>query len=181
MLKKQRILLDMDGVLVDFLGGALKALNRVHKQNITIEEYATKFGKWETYDYYGISISDFWMSIGLVPDFWYELEPIPWFRELYDFLKEFGEVTILTSPNYDPSCAEQKLRWLNSRMNIRSDSVFIGSRKYLMAGNGILIDDYSKNIEAFREAGGEAILVPSTWNTAGLTFEDVKNAILGRK
>lgn len=65
-------------------------------------------------------------------------------------------------------------------MNIGSDKVFLGSRKYLMAGNGILIDDYYKNVENFKSAGGEAILIPSTWNTNGLTFERIKNTILNR-
>lgn len=50
-----------------------------------------------------------------------------------------------------------------------------------MAGNGILIDDYHKNVEAFKDAGGEAILIPSNWNAVGVTFDMIKNTILGRK
>lgn len=170
----------MDGVLVDFLSGAIKVLNRDFKKDHTIEEYAEKFAQWETYDWYGISITDFWNSISITPFFWIDLEPMPWYKELYGLLSEMGDVTILTSPSLDPLCAMQKLQWLKKYLNIGSDAVFMGSRKYLMAGNGILIDDYYKNVDKFRLAGGEAILVPSNWNTNGLTFERIKNTILNR-
>jgi 5'(3')-deoxyribonucleotidase len=180
-MKKQQILLDMDGVIVDFLGGAIKVLNRDYNKTITIEQYATEFGKWDTYDFYGITVEQFWESIDKTPDFWYRLNPMPWGRELYKFLSEFGEVTIVTTPNLHPDCASQKLKWLNGYLGIKSNAVFLGARKYLMAGNGILVDDYHKNVESFREAGGEAILVPSNWNTVGLTFDDIQNVLLDRK
>jgi 5'(3')-deoxyribonucleotidase len=180
-MKRQQILLDMDGVLVDFLSGAIDALNRDFNRDITIERYAEEFGQWGTYDYYGITVQQFWESIHNTPFFWVDLQPMPWYKELYDFLLEMGDVTILTTPSLDPSCAMQKLQWLGKYLNIGSDAVFMGSRKYLMAGNGILIDDYFKNVNAFRSAGGEAILVPSNWNTNGLTFERIKNTILNRE
>ena len=177
-MKNRQILLDQDGVLTDFLSGALIALNRDFNRNVTLEEYATKFGSWGTYDYYGITVAQFWQSIEMTTNFWNDLEPMPWYRELYAMLSELGEVTIVTSPSEDPDCAKQKLVWLKKHLNITPDKVFLGSRKYLMAGNGILIDDYQKNVETFKANGGHAILIPSTWNTVGLTFERVKNTIL---
>lgn len=180
MLKKNQILLDMDGVIADFLGGAIKVLNKDFNRNITIEQYATEFGQWGIYDYYGITQEQFWESIDRKIDFWYKLEPITWGRDLYHFLSEFGEVTIVTTPNLHPDCASQKLKWLNGYLGIKSNAVFLGARKYLMAGNGILIDDYYKNVESFKRAGGEAILIPSNWNTVGLTFDEIKNIILAK-
>ena len=180
-MERQQILLDMDGVLVDFLSGAIEALNREFNRTITIEQYADKFGQWATYDYYGISTEQFWDAIHSTPDFWYNLKPMPWYKELYEFLSKVGDVTILTTPSLDPACAMQKLQWLKNYLNIGSDAVFLGSRKYLMAGNGILIDDYYKNVDKFKQAGGDAILIPSNWNTNGLTFERIKNTILNRE
>lgn len=180
-MKRQQILLDMDGVLVDFLSGAINVLNKEFNKAYTLEEYVNKFGLWETYDFYGISKKQFWDAIGSEDNFWLNLKPIPWYKELYSMLSEIGDVTILTTPSLDPSCAMQKLQWLDKYMNIKSDSVLMGSRKYLLAKNGILIDDYYKNVNDFRSFGGEAILVPSVWNTNGLTFERVKNTILNRK
>ena len=179
-MKKQQILLDMDGVLSDFFSGALIALNRDYHRNVTPEEYATKFGKFEMYDYYGISVDDFWKTINNTPAFWAGLWHLPWAERLYYDLLNIGDVTIVTSPSEDPCCAKEKLQWLKYHLGIKPSSVFIGSRKYLMAGNGILIDDYEKNVNAFRANGGAAILVPSNWNTVGLTYEQVLNTILNR-
>ena len=49
--------------------------------------------------------------------------------------------------------------------------------KYLMAGNGILIDDWMENVVKFRSVGGEAILLPSNWNALDLNFADIKTII----
>lgn len=170
-------LLDMDGVLTDFLSGALEALNRDYGRGVTIEQYAKEFGKWGTYDYYGITQEEFWGSIYSTPDFWLHLKPLPWYKELYELLSESGEVTIVTSPSMDPNCAKEKLQWLHKHLGINASQVFIGSRKYLMAGNGLLIDDYHKNVDSFQAAGGTAILIPSNWNTLDLTFEKIKETM----
>lgn len=179
-MKRTQILLDMDGVLADFLSGAIEALNRDFNRTITIERYALEFGQWGTYDYYGITQEQFWGSIHSTPNFWYNLKPMPWSKSVYNMLSSFGDITILTTPSLDPSCAMQKLQWLDNYFNIKSDAVLMGARKYLLAGNGILIDDYHKNVDSFKEAGGDAILIPSNWNTLDLTFNKIKNAILGR-
>jgi 5'(3')-deoxyribonucleotidase len=177
-MKRKQILLDMDGVLADFLSGAIEALNRDFNRSITIDQYAREFGRWETYDYYGITIKEFWESIHKTPDFWYNLSPLPWCGQMYSVLQELGEVTIVTSPSEDPDCSAQKQRWLNRHLSVKPDAVFIGSRKHLMAGNGILIDDYYKNVGLFQLAGGKAILIPSNWNTPDLKWERVWNTIL---
>lgn len=167
----------MDGVLVNFLSGAIEAINKEFNRDVTPEQYALEFGKWETYDYFGISKEEFWNAIELVPNFWINLKPIPWYKELYDRLSGIGEVTIVTSPSTDPECVKEKLIWLRKYLGINSEKVFLGSRKYLFAGNGILIDDYHANINSFTKLGGEAILVPSVWNTPSLTFDMVWNQI----
>ena len=41
----------------------------------------------------------------------------------------------------------------------------IGTQKYLLAKpDVVLIDDQHKNIDLFREHGGQAILFPQPWN-----------------
>jgi 5'(3')-deoxyribonucleotidase len=175
--EKKKILLDMDGVLSDFLSGAIKVLNKKFNKTITLEQYVKEFGCWETYDYFGITPKEFWDAIGEEEHFWLNLKPIPWAKDLYKALDQIGEVTIVTSPSLDPQCIVEKYQWLSKYLGVGTDKVFMGTRKYLLAGNGILIDDYFKNVESFKEAGGKAILVPSVWNTSNLTFELVVDTI----
>ena len=177
-LKNKNVLLDQDGVIADFTGAALKALNKIYNKKVTIKQYATEFGKWGINDYYGITMDKMWEAVDETPNFWLDIEPIPWYQKLYDALAEIGQVTIITQPGLDPECAKQKLQWLDLYFGIKSDAVFMGGRKYLMAGNGILIDDYVKNVEAFRSAGGTAVLVPSTWNDPDCSFDKVWKAII---
>lgn len=171
------ILLDQDGVLSDFLGGAIKVCNDLTGKNYTTEEYASTYGKWGIDKFYGIPIDEMWSAIEDTENFWYNLDVLPWAKELYEWLSEIGTVTIVTSPPLMTECATQKMNWLRFHMNIEPPEVFVGSRKYLMAGNGILIDDWEVNVEKFRSAGGEAVLVPSNWNTVGLTIDYMKKSI----
>ena len=176
-MQNNHFLLDMDGVLSDFLSGALKLFNRELRRNITIEEYIS-VGGFDISKVYDISVSKFWHIIDNEKNFWLNLKPFDWSIDLLRFLKELGEVTIVTSPSQDYKCVSQKLEWLDKYLRVKSNDVFLGSKKYLMAGNGILIDDYHKNTEKFILNGGKAILIPSNWNTTDLSFEKVKQTIL---
>ena len=171
------IFLDMDGVLTDFLSSAIHALNLKYSRHHTVDEYATVCGHWNISKFYGITTDEFWDAINETPRFWADMKPLHWFRNLYSNLCMVGQVTILTTPSWDPICSKEKLEWLQLNMGIMSDHVLLGARKELLAGNGILIDDSPANVGKFRDAGGKAILVPSNWNTVGLTYEQVWESI----
>lgn len=169
----------MDGVLSDFASAEIAILNEKYNKSYTLDQTVNEQWGWNTWSHYGITESDFWDAIGEDSSFWVNIKPISWYKELYAELSKLGEVTILTSPAYtDKDCARQKLEWLEQYLGIKPGSVMIGHRKHLLAGNGILIDDYFKNVEKFKENGGEAILIPSTWNTPDLTFEIVWEIII---
>lgn len=168
----------MDGVLSDILGALIYILNKETGKKITFESYLELGGGYDVGSIYGISNEELWSKI--VPrykKFWLEMPTFTWTQKLYDYLKSIGDVTIVSKPTKDPKCSSDKLIWLEKVLSISRDDVFLGAKKYLMAGNGILIDDYPKNIEEFREHGGQAILVPSNWNTPNLTFNSIKNVI----
>jgi 5'(3')-deoxyribonucleotidase len=167
----KNIFLDMDGVLTDFIGGAIKTLNARYKTDHTISSYCREYGKYDMEKHWGISVKDFWWALDSNYSFWYDLEPMPWAVPLYMRLQEFGTVTIVTSPSESVNCASQKMAWLRDKMGIKSESVIIGSRKYLLAGNGVLIDDYAPNVKKFIDAGGQGFVLPSNWNTPNIRFE----------
>lgn len=172
------ILLDMDGVLSDFLSLALEKLNEEYKVRITVDTYAN-YGKFDMAHYYGCSEKRFWEILERNDDFWCNLKPFPWAKELYEWLCTKGDVTICTSPSHHLKCAGQKMEWIKQHIGVENSHMMVGSRKHLMARpTNVLIDDLASNTMKFREAGGQAILVPSNWNTHDLTFDKVREAIL---
>jgi 5'(3')-deoxyribonucleotidase len=117
-----------------------------------------------------LSRTQYWKVIDAQgADFWASLEPFAWFGELVALMREFAPVTVLTSPSLAPSFLEGKVRWLYAhfpREKGRHFSDFlIGNQKHLLAQTGrVLIDDAEANVEAFRSAGGQAILFPQIWS-----------------
>lgn len=150
------ILLDLDGVLVDFVSGVLKALGRSEKHD--------DIKSWNFYHEWGISDKEFWSKCS-TPDFWYNLELYPWAKEFYASLQNFGDVIISTSPSSSPLCVQEKVSFCKDKLGVKSRNIMVGSRKELLARKGrILIDDYTENINNFQRNGGTGILFKQPWN-----------------
>jgi 5'(3')-deoxyribonucleotidase len=171
------IFLDMDEVLSGFFEHAMELLNEQLGTNVTKDEYIDKEFGWKMHKAFDIDEGEFWEIIDDDITFWENIKPLPWAVELYEYLTTIGEVTIVSSPSKDPNCWAAKVWWLENYLGITSKDIILGSKKYLLAGNGVLIDDSPSNIEKFKAAGGKGILVPATWNTKGLTFEQIKEVI----
>lgn len=166
-----KILLDMDGVLANFVGGAIKMMNKKsapgHAIKMTIED-------WPHHEYnvakiFGLSQQEFWGYLEKHDhgfSFWASLEPYPWFEELLAIVSEVDpEYHIATSPA-NPNSASGKIFWLREHIENDFRRFMIGPDKYLMAKkSSILIDDHDDNIKKFVENGGNAILFPQPWNS----------------
>lgn len=142
---KPRVYLDMDGVLADF------------------------FGEWSRIsgvDHYK-DIDDIEAKLQLVrehPTFWTDLPVLPGAKELIaTVIKNYGEYRICTKPlEGDPRCKPGKIQWIKDHLSdMPPKEIIVVSDKSKFAltdGNpNILVDDYGKNIEAWRNAGGIAI------------------------
>ena len=153
------VLLDCDGVLANFVGRAIEAAHLP----ITHEEVS----RWNFFDEF-MTVQEFWECVDADPDFWTDLDPYPWARELVDAIRSLRfDIVITTSPSRNPSSASGKLFWLRKHGFLADHSVdyMIGHHKHLLAGSDtILIDDSDANVRRFRESGGRAILFPQRWN-----------------
>lgn len=155
------IFLDMDGVLVDFIGGALKAHG--------VKEFKHEPGEWAIHKTMGLTEARFWEKIDADPLFWEELEPT---RECYEIVALAEEwvgpanVHLLTAPSRHPSCIPGKLAWVRLHLPDYHDRVIPTRHKRLLARTDrLLIDDSDANCTQFREKGGWAVLVPRVWNS----------------
>ena len=155
------ILLDMDGVFVRWVKGCLKT----HGSALT-EEQITGWVHVQL----GISMKEMWEPIdALGPEWWAELEPWPWFEQLWAELRRISEkVYICTSPSHSVHAVPGKKMWLAKHLPDfdHRDAIFT-ARKFLLAKPGrVLIDDLSYNVDPFRKEGGKAVLFPQYWNNA---------------
>ncbi len=131
---------------------------------------------------FGITNAEFWQCVeGGDQYFWDNLPLFPWSKDLYDFLSRFAPVTILSSPSDGSNCVWGKVKWLKEKIdpNISTGDCVFTKKKYLLANpESLLIDDLQKNCDEFITAGGQAVCVPSTWNTKNLSYNDILEKIL---
>ena len=159
-----KILLDMDGVLVDFVGGACRA----HRAENPYENAAAA-GEYVMAPLFGMTREQFWAPMR-EEQFWTELEPTPECYEIVDVATEAvgaENVCLLTNPCGMPAAAAGKIEWIRRHLPTFAERFLIGPAKQFCAGrHTLLIDDYDENIYHFTGAGGGVILVPRPWNSA---------------
>jgi 5'(3')-deoxyribonucleotidase len=159
------VLLDMDGVIADFIRGVFE----IHDIKETIEElYTRHLGEWDLFKILGMPAAKFWKPMDF--EFWSKLEPMPDGFEIIKHLEErFGrnKITIWTSPSLNYGCHEGKLRWVERYLDRHyKHNIVFGSKKELGAAQDtILIDDADHNINKFFARGGRICLVPRIWNS----------------
>lgn len=150
-----RIYCDMDGVLADFMVAAKKAT-----------------GTTFTHD----QSDEHWETIRNTRNFWSNM---PWTRDgkqLWNYIRQYNPHILSAYTIEDPNCKPGKRRWLRKNLGYTQNFMINLVRRrekknFAMRGNdnkrqpAILIDDYPKNVDQFRNAGGIGILHTSASNT----------------
>lgn len=168
------ILLDVDGVLVDFVGGALRA----HGSDLKV----TDLNQYQLEPQLGITPVEFWRVINaLGPEFWRDLEPYPWFDHLYYGLKAIGRVMLVTKPSWSVHSYTGKKLWIDKTFGPRfREWVPLADKDLLARPTRCLVDDSTDNIASFLTAGGEACLFPQPWNGGSIPDEARIDELLAR-
>lgn len=155
---RKKILLDLDGVLADFVQGASVVHNKDPK---LVSSYGIDI-------HWGLIPSEFWSPLGY--EFWANLPLTAEAHEVVDMCSNAvgkENVGIITSPCLTEGCTEGKRTWVKEHFPDFLKNLLVGSAKYFCASpNTLLIDDWDTNCEKFREHGGAAFLFPQPWNTA---------------
>ena len=146
---------DMDQVLVNFLGGARRALG--------MEFNDPRLG----------SDKDKWFIIAQMPGFWRSLHWMPQAPLLWERIKDKNTYILSACPLPEeaPLCPTEKKLWCADNLNLHENRVHTVKRaekaRYAQT-NGIpnlLIDDHPRNVSEWEAAGGIAILhhtIPET-------------------
>lgn len=168
---KPTVFLDMDGVCCNFIKRALEIWGRMD-----LYEEATWLPTM-----LGMTDATFWARIRPhEPSFWREIEPFPWFDELYKELTARARVVFLTSPARSANSLLGKVQWLQDRFGESFREYIITPRKFYCGHypKGFLIDDQDKNMDAWQ---GHGYLFPQPWNRteARLPEADVVPIVIG--
>ena len=174
---KHQIYCDMDGVLVDFVKGAVDQINQDIKSTMlateeleALREKLKQMGKKkiEEKDLHinssmALEEARVYMYKRLAGDkkWWAELPWMPDGKRLWDFIKKYDPL-ILTTPMKNKASEEGKLIWVEYNLGIPRGKVHFSHNKYEYAKDGdnpnVLIDDFlKKNIIPYRDAGGIGI------------------------
>lgn len=159
-----RILLDMDEVLVDFVGGALQ----IHGWTVEQLDAVCPPGVWSIVEPMGLTPNQFWSPIQRVGSaFWLGLKPLPWADCLVAMISDLtDDWHIVSSPSSGGvGCYTGKTLWLKQYFGQTFDRFVITPHKHILARSGvILIDDREETIDKFNLAGGCGVLFPSPRN-----------------
>ena len=167
------VFLDMDGVLVNFLGGLHKSLNVPY----SYENYPYEKGKWNMLtDIKGFD--DIPATFNQCNDccdtlFWQHLD---WMHDGREILRVImgtvglDKIYLLTTPMPNIESPTGKWVWVRDNLPIYLKRTIItqAPKSLLAKSNTLLIDDRDANVDDFREVGGKALLVPRSWNRAHL-------------
>lgn len=157
-----QICLDLDEVLCDFVGPAMAF------HGYESERY---YDRWPEGDYsamascIGLTVPQFWAPIEEAgAGFWASLKMFHWAETLLANCRKHAPVTVVTRTE-SPAAAAGKYAWL-AKHKFRSFSIGPEKTHWAKTHPGaVLIDDCDENCEAFREAGGRAIVFPRHWNS----------------
>lgn len=161
---KPKIFLDLDGVVVDWLGGSLKVCG-FSADDAGIRKHLREGGMID--DVLPGGRKQLTSAVNAAgPAFWTDLEFLPWGRQLVALAQSFKEThdfAFLTSPGKFPLAAQGKVAWLLA--HYPEESIIICRDKHLCASSAaLLIDDADYQIQPFTRNGGRGYLWPNQYS-----------------
>ena len=143
-----RIIIDMDGIVVDAAEKWLRRYNGFYGDSLTKDDMI----HWNFQDIVKPEAKKYVGKIWRCPGFFDDMKPMPGAKAAIKALKKVGhEVRICTSPASEDS-ARAKLAWCSKHLKMRWSHVFICGDKHWVEAD-LLIDDKPKNITNWLGAG----------------------------
>ena len=182
-MNKVKILLDMDGVLVDFIGRFLE-LQFPFDYGYVKDEFLSgkSFPLDDGLDPYvvpprGTSLEDWKAAVidKLTAYVWATMDRLPWAYPLLDMLKNrFGAESIwlctsagMPETKWYMHSLSGKAGWIHQHVPWLGNRLIVTSQKEKLlewSKDCVLIDDRWMVVEPFVAAGGRAVLCPQWWN-----------------
>lgn len=137
-----KLYLDLDGVFADFDSRVVELCGQHYKSDPT-----------------------FWATLQMVPRLFYNLDPMPYAKDFYAALKDVKHKEFLTAlPMLTKelvTAPEDKTEWVKKHLDPEVQVNCVPGwrvKAQFATPKSILIDDFERNILAWREAGGIGIV-----------------------
>ena len=158
------VFIDLDGVMVDFVRGALKWWGLGDPWNCKANH-----GRHDMWDLVGMERAEFVRPMQN-QNFW---QTLPWTEDGLEILRMVEaafrkDIAILSSPRLGGTAEEAgKRNWIMRRLPEYENMAWLGrGQKAAFAHpNALLIDDSDDEILAWCQRGGRGILLPRLWNS----------------
>lgn len=163
-MRRQRVLIDSDGVLSCFAGAVVSLVNQHLKTNHTLEDV----NQWDMYKALSVpgETGEFFDSVIRQEDFCYDLKPIEGAKEGLEELRRFADIYCVTTPfGKHRYWINERNEWLQEHMGFSEKEILPCHAKFLIAGD-YLIDDKAQNLKEWEVEphAGLAILFDQPWN-----------------
>ena len=160
----RRCFLDLDGVLVDFLRGALEACGAADM------DYPK--GQYWIEEVLGVTRADMWSRFGDLERFFADLK---WHRdgpEIWRLAQVYyggdGGLWLLSTPHDGGEGTFGKMQWVERNLGAAWTRrlILAWDKTACAAPSSLLVDDCPGNVDSWRACGGRAVLVPRIYNPA---------------
>jgi 5'(3')-deoxyribonucleotidase len=153
---KIRVLIDLDGVVRDFVGSLIRVYNRVHPDH---QVKPVNSRKLEDFFPIGPAIYNF-MEPGFAEEIIENAHPLPGAVEALKRWKNEYEIVIVTSQ--PDNIRALTYNWIG-KYDLPTNEVHITYQKSTIAGL-VLLDDFTDNLQEFADNGRLAVCMDQPWN-----------------
>jgi 5'(3')-deoxyribonucleotidase len=168
----QKILLDTDGVLRDFIGALGTKYN-------TVFDWSSKKSAIEQAGISSLSLREEMDSFY----FWKDMPVTPYAEQILQIVREYfrdEQIWLVSSSYLFPNCVSGCFCWYEKHFPkfLAQGRVILIQDKSLLANiNTVLIDDHRKVISNFRKGGGWGVLCPQPWNGQTFSIYHISNQL----
>lgn len=161
----RRVLLDVDGVLANFIGKVCDTIREIGGGDFT-PDHVTEFDFAKCLMAHGMSAGAAMETKRIIserPGWWSSLEPFPEAQIGVAHLMATADVYIVTSPwNSCPTWLHERESWLKRYFAIPHSRVLACSAKHIVAGD-IFVDDKTETLRVWQQANPQGTAIQ--WRT----------------
>jgi 5'(3')-deoxyribonucleotidase len=154
-------LLDVDGVLADFVGPTLRELHRMGGPKMTPEDIKT----WDLFCHIPVEWKDHLLAAWDAEGWCHSLPMLPGAAEGVQRLREAdADIVFATSPLKTIYWVEERIAWLGEHFGAKRDDIIFTSRKELLVGGMLIEDKLSTALEWSKTHNRSTALWDRPWN-----------------